>query len=122
MAGPPFLLLAAALLSLAVAAAGAERPGLVFQRPGLYFGTRSAGTHPVLVRPHSSPALTCGLQFRPLLFLQTGLAWQGATRLDDLRHSCEHRHELQSWGWQLHNGRDFGVETIGDSSRGVVSE
>jgi hypothetical protein len=52
--------------------------------------------------------------------LQTGIAWNDASRVGNYRHSCEHHHHLQNWGWKEHNGRDFGFETIGDDSCGVV--
>ena len=69
-------------------------------RPGIYFGTTTAGSH----------------------LVQTGIAWGRAVDgADGLRHTCRHEHKLQDWGWREHNGADYGVEFIGDRELNLVS-
>ncbi|KAG0724760.1 Mannosyl-oligosaccharide glucosidase [Chionoecetes opilio] len=65
-------------------------------RPGVYFGTRTR--HPTS--------------------LLTGLMWFVSGHFQNnflaLRHWCDQADELSSYGWQLHDGRDFGVQSIED--------
>jgi hypothetical protein len=52
--------------------------------------------------------------------MQTGFAWSAAGDADTLRHSCQHEHKLQQWGWQAFDGAHYGYQTVGDSAVGVV--
>jgi hypothetical protein len=54
--------------------------------------------------------------------LQTGFAWNGATRTDNLRHACHHHHKLQDWGWRAHDGRSYGYQFLGDKENNVVRD
>jgi hypothetical protein len=67
----------------------------------VYFGTRSRGD-----ADDASPVLT-------------GFAWAAAAAQGELRHSCQHAHKLQSWGWVAHDGRRYGLERVGDAKAGV---
>ncbi|KAJ1644488.1 Processing alpha glucosidase I [Coemansia asiatica] len=68
-------------------------------RPNLYFGTR-----PRL--PNS---------------LLSGLMWFGLdeTNWQNIRHSCELGDNLSEYGYQRHNGRDFGEQMLRDSDHGI---
>jgi len=55
--------------------------------------------------------------------MQTGIAWSPAAApaaSEDVRHACKHDHHLQAWGWDDHNGRDFGRQFIGDDDLNLV--
>ncbi|KAJ2601754.1 Processing alpha glucosidase I [Coemansia sp. RSA 1722] len=68
-------------------------------RPNLYFGTR--------------PRLPDSLL--------SGLMWFGLdqTNWQNIRHSCELGDNLSEYGYQRHNGRDFGEQMLRDNDHGV---
>lgn len=45
-----------------------------------------------------------------------------ALQKEEPRHSCQHSHKLQNWGWLEFDGTDYGLERIGDNVQGVVSK
>ncbi|KAJ1806998.1 Processing alpha glucosidase I, partial [Coemansia sp. RSA 2599] len=68
-------------------------------RPNLYFGTRPRLPNTLL----------------------SGLMWFGLdeTNWQNIRHSCELGDNLSEYGYQRHNGRDFGEQMLRDKDHGV---
>lgn len=81
-----------------VAKSGLEVPERYWgtYRPGVYFGTRTR---------HPTSLLTGLMWFVPGHFQNNVLA---------LRHWCDQADELSRYGWLLHDGRDFGMQSLED--------
>ncbi|XP_071518454.1 mannosyl-oligosaccharide glucosidase isoform X2 [Panulirus ornatus] len=65
-------------------------------RPGIYFGTRTR---------HPTSIVTGLMWFVPGHFQSNMLA---------LRHWCDQADDLPKYGWQVHDGRNIGIQTIVD--------
>jgi len=85
----------------------------VVRESGLDVGDRFWGSY--------RPGLYFGMKTRSAKDVVTGLMWFLPKQVSQgslgLRHWCEQGDGLKQWGWNKHDGRNFGVQTIQD--RGV---